>query len=161
MRFFDVLPPTCPCLTAVPLSPGGAASRRRRARVPRVPRAAQLRLSCRELRVRLVRKRFRVQNTGSAPLAVSCAGGGGGGRAWRLVRGEPRGGLCGCSCVRARGERRPQQDMLLEPRSSTATLPLMLEVEYPQLFLEPAALDFGFVADGDTRKTYFTVWHSS
>ncbi|XP_073956444.1 uncharacterized protein [Choristoneura fumiferana] len=202
------------------VSPGGAASRRRRARVPRVPRAAQLRLSCRELRVRLcaldlpfkdvvrVRKRFRVQNTGSAPLAVSCAGGGGGGRAWRLVRGEPRGGLCGCSCVRARGERRPQQDMLLEPRSSTAmcvevcvhteevwpaaeagddcqpasyppqriiqgemtfyseqgllqTLPLMLEVEYPQLFLEPAALDFGFVADGDTRKTYFTVWHSS
>lgn len=36
-----------------------------------------------------------------------------------------------------------------------------LELEYPIINIEPALIDFGFVTDGDTRKSYFTVSHSS
>ncbi|XP_037294363.1 uncharacterized protein LOC115442931 [Manduca sexta] len=38
---------------------------------------------------------------------------------------------------------------------------LVLELEFPALCVEPEMIDFGFVTDGDTRKTYFTVTHSS
>ncbi|CAH2981088.1 unnamed protein product [Chilo suppressalis] len=41
------------------------------------------------------------------------------------------------------------------------SIPLILKLEYPRVNIEPAAIDFGFVADGDTRKSYFTVSHSS
>ncbi|CAG9786464.1 unnamed protein product [Diatraea saccharalis] len=41
------------------------------------------------------------------------------------------------------------------------TLSLILNLEYPRVNIEPAAIDFGFVTDGDTRKTYFTVSHTS
>ncbi|XP_047030081.1 uncharacterized protein LOC124637559 [Helicoverpa zea] len=41
------------------------------------------------------------------------------------------------------------------------TVPLVLELEFPVLRVQPAVLDFGVVADGDTRKAYFSVSHSS
>ncbi|XP_069359594.1 uncharacterized protein [Maniola hyperantus] len=41
------------------------------------------------------------------------------------------------------------------------SLPLTLELEQPVLRAEPAALDFGVVSDGSTRKAYFTISHSS
>lgn len=40
-------------------------------------------------------------------------------------------------------------------------MPLVLDVEYPALLVEPDALDFGFVTDGDSRKSYFSVKHTS
>ncbi|CAH0585978.1 unnamed protein product [Chrysodeixis includens] len=42
-----------------------------------------------------------------------------------------------------------------------ASVPLVLDMEYPALLVEPATFDFGFVADGDSRKTYFSVKHTS
>lgn len=41
------------------------------------------------------------------------------------------------------------------------SVPLVLDMEYPALLVEPVALDFGFITDGDTRKTYFSVKHTS
>ncbi|XP_059058452.1 uncharacterized protein LOC131851915, partial [Achroia grisella] len=41
-----------------------------------------------------------------------------------------------------------------------ATQLLVLDVEFPILKVEPVSIDFGFVTDGDTRKTYFTVAHT-
>ncbi|XP_050676654.1 uncharacterized protein LOC126973436 [Leptidea sinapis] len=41
------------------------------------------------------------------------------------------------------------------------SIPLMLEIEFPIISTQPSVIDFGFVMDGDTRKTYFTVMHSS
>lgn len=40
-------------------------------------------------------------------------------------------------------------------------MPLILELEFPVLSLEPATIDFGFVTDGDTRKSYYSIAHSS
>ncbi|KAJ8721762.1 hypothetical protein PYW08_004164 [Mythimna loreyi] len=41
------------------------------------------------------------------------------------------------------------------------TVPLVLELEFPQLRAAPPQLDLRVVADGDTRKCYFSVSHSS
>ncbi|KAL0883530.1 hypothetical protein ABMA27_016895, partial [Loxostege sticticalis] len=41
------------------------------------------------------------------------------------------------------------------------TIPLILELEFPLLYVEPSCINFGFVTDGDTRKSFFTVAHSS
>lgn len=41
------------------------------------------------------------------------------------------------------------------------TLPLRLELEFPVVQATPAQLDLRVVADGDTRKCYFSVSHSS
>ncbi|XP_075977863.1 uncharacterized protein LOC142977675 [Anticarsia gemmatalis] len=41
------------------------------------------------------------------------------------------------------------------------TLPLTLDIEYPVIRAEPALVDFGFVTDGDSRKTYISVSHTS
>ncbi|CAH2096666.1 unnamed protein product [Euphydryas editha] len=40
-------------------------------------------------------------------------------------------------------------------------IPLILEIEYPVLTMEPEVVDFGDVSDGSTRKSYITVTHSS
>lgn len=44
---------------------------------------------------------------------------------------------------------------------SSQTLPLLLELEFPVLRATPSLIDLHVVADGDTRKCYFTVTHSS
>ncbi|CAB3221204.1 unnamed protein product [Arctia plantaginis] len=41
------------------------------------------------------------------------------------------------------------------------TLPLTVDVEYPVIKVEPCSLDFGFVTDGDSKKTYISVSHTS
>ncbi|XP_045498184.1 uncharacterized protein LOC123696171 [Colias croceus] len=41
------------------------------------------------------------------------------------------------------------------------SIPLQLDLEFPILKAEPSSIDFGYVMDGDARKTYFTVKHSS
>ncbi|XP_049886583.1 uncharacterized protein LOC126381092 [Pectinophora gossypiella] len=40
-------------------------------------------------------------------------------------------------------------------------VPLLLQLELPVLRVTPDHFDFGYVCDADTRKTYFTVTHSS
>ncbi|XP_053609178.1 uncharacterized protein LOC128674563 [Plodia interpunctella] len=42
-----------------------------------------------------------------------------------------------------------------------AKLYLVLEIEYPVVIVEPEVINFGFVTDSHTSKTYFTVRHSS
>ncbi|CAG4955820.1 unnamed protein product [Colias eurytheme] len=41
------------------------------------------------------------------------------------------------------------------------SIPLQLDLEFLILKTEPSSIDFGYVMDGDARKTYFTVMHSS
>ena len=41
------------------------------------------------------------------------------------------------------------------------TLPLRLELEFPAVRAAPPQLDLRVVPDGDTRKCYFSVSHSS
>ncbi|KAH9638748.1 hypothetical protein HF086_002204 [Spodoptera exigua] len=41
------------------------------------------------------------------------------------------------------------------------TVQLVLELEFPILRVQPAVIDFGIVADGDTRKMFFSVSHTS
>nr|XP_037868475.1 uncharacterized protein LOC105841511 isoform X2 [Bombyx mori] len=41
------------------------------------------------------------------------------------------------------------------------SIPLILEIEYPALRMKPDTIDFGFVTERDTRKTYFTITHTS
>ncbi|XP_063363943.1 uncharacterized protein LOC134652710 [Cydia amplana] len=187
--------------------------------VRQAPRAAVLRLSCREVRAHMcalelhyneiarVRKRFRMRNIGTAPLLVHCVTE----APWQIVVNKQRND-CECGCEHELGERHDDIELMVEPWSSTSmcvevavdtaemwpiveeahgvdkkcilssyppkrevtgqvvfsgeegvleTLPLILDVDFPCLSLEPEAIDFGFVTHGDTRKTYFSVWHSS
>lgn len=68
----------------------------------------------------------------------------------------------------------PCQAPVYPPRSVTATplhifdddnvlktVQLVLDLEFPILCVQPAVIDFGVVADGDTRKMYFSVSHTS
>lgn len=41
------------------------------------------------------------------------------------------------------------------------TIPLILDLEYPEIITEPQVLEFGFVTDGDTRKSYVSISHTS
>ncbi|CAB3221206.1 unnamed protein product [Arctia plantaginis] len=41
------------------------------------------------------------------------------------------------------------------------TIPLILELEYPAIKTEPQVMDFGFVTDGDSRKSYVSISHTS
>lgn len=52
-------------------------------------------------------------------------------------------------------------DEALTTCSIPQTVQLVLDLEFPILCVQPAVIDFGVVADGDTRKMYFSVSHTS
>ncbi|XP_047503698.1 uncharacterized protein LOC125048828 isoform X2 [Pieris napi] len=100
-----------------------------------------------------IRKHIRVMNTGSGRLQTYAVTE----KPWFLRIPQEQ---CFAKCIGS-GLGSHTLDLELFPGSSTESMPLHLNVEFPKLQVEPSKIDFGYVMDGDYRKTYFTLMQTS